>query len=732
MADRPAFDGGPRSVSPTGLVPALLVHHDATGSACADRVDWLCRGAGQRIRSVGVDAFDADDLTDLLEEVGANDTFLIIHFVGPLVDPVLVETTAAPARERVESTVQAMHRIAGDIGTRYPRMRALHQWAIHAVGQEIDDGEAHLLARLVETSEAIETVPLLRGVLVSATSSHASVTHTRGDQISFCADAASVLLSTTLEPTLASADAFTWSIGSTSITYEPQRLSERLSAEHVARVIDELLLAPLPSRDPGRAEGETCVDVLDLESELEVARLLERPGGGSVRSRVRLADLDFDRIPMSAWVDVITTHAEMVGRTQLPVVEAAVRNNADARTTELRGLLADAMVEQLSRSLRLASAEAFCAGMRAELQETIDDLASRPPPEPAHEWIRADQVKLRHFLRWLPFGPAVALRVLSLALLALLVIGTVTTDGSGSVTSLVGRPWGRAAAVVILILGFGLYQRRLRRTIAVRNRLLQSLEGQLLARGDALVHRIHLEMLTSLLAWIGTATEDENMPVEPPPSADSLSSWLWWLRISSRELVERSQSGAGRGASGVVTTMSLELPAGGLDEHVEDLLVDVPEQGEVLRGLIAVLRPLITYEGLPVVGPDELELRWALWLSDPVRQRAWTDLGDLLRREPRSRQKARDLLEVDATPAIDDADVHGAEVRHYLVLPDGANGDVQAALFAADVSPSSPTPITQQLTDVITSANVGLAVMVHLLPILDVDAFITDHDPIPP
>lgn len=144
------------------------------------------------------------------------------------------------------------------------------------------------------------------------------------------------------------------------------------------------------------------------------------------------------------------------------------------------------MFEELEESVRFESAIAFCAGVQAGLEKA---LAAIPDPERTAdpELVDQDRAKLRRFTRWLPFGPAVTLRVLAFALGIMVVVRARTGPGNLPILRLVPKPWGYVAALLILVCGLVLYLRRRNRTLAVRDRLKEGLAGQLVDTVEQLV-----------------------------------------------------------------------------------------------------------------------------------------------------------------------------------------------------------------------------------------------------
>lgn len=122
---------------------------------------------------------------------------------------------------------------------------------IHAVGQVVDESETRFIERIAKNTNAG-----LRGLVVSASATHASVTHDDDEQAGFAADIAMALIGSDVEHYLANSEPTAWIAGTTSLAYSAARMSESISAFHALRILEDHLLADSPPGDPALDIGE--------------------------------------------------------------------------------------------------------------------------------------------------------------------------------------------------------------------------------------------------------------------------------------------------------------------------------------------------------------------------------------------------------------------------------------------------------------------------------------------
>lgn len=705
------------------VLPALLVAHDGLGAAAVGRVRWVVEGTGASIVGCAASEFTGDLVEPALAEVGAYDAFLVVHVVGPLQDPDL--EIADHGGDPVDVLTSALTSVHQTLRERFPGKQRIDQWVIHMVGQVVDEPEGRFIERVAGSDEVG-----LRGIIVSASATHASVTHDADEQACFAADVTLALIGSDLERHLADAEPLAWIGGSTSLTYAAQRVGEAISAHHGLRLLEEYLLADSPAGDPAFDLGEHWVEDLDLPGPKERDILLASPSGGSLLSRVRMDEIDWDHVPIISWSDVLTTQQTLLATQELGTVREVIESNRRKRLEELKQSVIGRTFEELESAVRFESAIAFDRGVQTGLEKAMQAI-----PEPIRrvdpDLVERDRSKLRKFTRWLPFGPAVALRLFAAALGALVVVGALTGPSDLPVLEHFTKPWGRVAALAILVVGFLLYQRRLKTTLKIRDRLNEALEQQLVDTVEQWVADARRQLLVELRSWIGTRPEwlDSDTSPERPDEARTLIEWFGWLIHESRRSREdlRVRAKERRDPAGLKSRYAVDLPLADLlstSELAEQLLPDTPEPRDGARSLVLLIRPECQPDALRVLSKDELEPFWTRWLLNRLGPQLWPDLGALLVDRPTIRNAARRAIEGNTTPAIVAADnAPSVGTRHYLALPGGEAGAAFRNLFSPDIEPSEipARRVSDSLTAVVDTRIPDLALMVHLYA-LDLDA----------
>lgn len=704
------------------VLPALLVAHDPLGEAAIGRARWVIEGAGDAIVGCTAAEFTGALAEGALKEVGAYDAFLVIHVVGPLEDPGLSVTERGD--DPIESLIGALASVHASLRQRFPGKQRIDQWVIHTVGQVVDDSERRFIERVSHSADAG-----LRGVIVSASATHASVTHDDDEQACFAADIALALIGSDLEGHLADAAPMAWVGGATSLTYAGVRVGEAISAHHGLRVLEEHLLTESPAGDPAFDMGEHWVEDLDLPGPQERELLLASTTGGSLLTRVRMDEIDWDTVPITSWSDVLTTRQMLLATQELGTIQDVIESNRRKRVEELKASVIARSFEELESAIRFESAITFDQGVQAGLEKAVQAI-----PEPARgvdpDLVERDRTKLRRFTRWLPFGPAVALRLFAAALGALVVVSARTGPSDLPVLESLTKPWGRVSALAILLLGFVLYQRRLKTTLKVRDRLNAALEQQLVDTVEQWVADARRQALVELRAWIGPRPPWlASGPVpDRPAEADTLVEWFAWLvhesRLSRDDL--RTRAADRRDPSGVASRYAVDIPLASLlstEELAEQLLPHPPEPSEGARSLVVLIRPECQPEALRVLSKAQLEPMWIRWLANRLGPQLWQDLGALLTDRPSIRDAARRTIEANTTPALSTADnAPSIGTRHYLALPGGTSGSAYRHLFSSDIEPGAIPAhrVSDSLTDVLDIRIPDVALMVHLYA-LDLD-----------
>ena len=698
------------------VLPALLVAHDPLAESAIERVQWVVGGAGRAVVGCTASTFDVNAVRPALAEVGALDSFLVIHVIGPLEDPELVVSDRGA--DPVGALVQALESVHRSIADVYPGKKGIDQWVVHTVGQVIDPSERRLLDRLSDLEP-----PGLRGVIVSASATHASVTHDADEQAGFAADVILALVATDIEQHLADADPLTWIAGATSLTYAGTRLADAVSAYHAVRALDEGLLQPSPPGDPAFDLGGAWLLDLDLAAIRERDLLLASPAGGSLLARIRMDEIDWDSVPLTSWADVLTTRQQLLASQEFDAIRKVIEQNRQKRLDELRSSVIAASFEELESSARIESAMAFGAGVIAGLEKS----AQRIPEHGGSvddELVERDRKRLRRFTRWLPFGPAVALRVFAVSLGALVVVSALTGPSGLPVLHSFTKPWGRVTALALLILGFMLYQRRLKATYRIRDRLNEALEKQLVDSVERWVVEARRQTLADLRSWIGTrpAWLDLGPVPEEPALAPTLTEWLGWVVHGSRRIrdVLRVRATERRDPSGLTSRYALDIPTSSsiaTSELSDQLLEHAPDPADGARGIAVVIRPLCLPTSLPIPSDALMSTFWLRWLRNRIEPALWPDLGALLRDRPTVREAARRTIEMNTTPAIDaDANAPAVSTKHYLAIDGAQDGTAFRQMFSADIDATAlpRNRVTGSLTAVLDLALPDIALMLHL------------------
>lgn len=698
------------------VLPVVLVAHDAMGEACVGRVRWVVEGCGASVVGCTADEFTGALAAPALADVGAYDAFLVVHFVGPLHDPDLpIEDHGS---DPVRALTESLARVHASLSERFPGKQRVDQWVIHMVGQVVDEVERSFIERLAASDEAG-----FRGIIVTASATHASVTHDADEQACFASDMALAMIGSDLERHLADAEPVAWIGGSTSLTYAPRRLSEAVSAHHALRILEGHLLADSPHGDPAFDLGTHWVEDLDLDGEKEREILLTSSSGGSLLSRLRMDEIDWDLVPIISWSEVLTTQQALLASQELDNVREVIESNRRQRVSELKQRIIGGTFEELESAARFDSAIVFDLGVQVGLERAMQAIPE-PPRATDHDVVERDRAKLRRFSRWLPFGPAVALRVFAAALGALVVVSALTGPTHLPILEHFTKPWGRVAALMTLVTGSFLYQRRLIATIRVRDRLNEALERQLIDLVEEWVAAARRQTLMELRSWIGLRPDwlEDSAAPDRPEQASTLVDWLAWLTHESQLSADklRVRASERRDPLGPTSRFTCDLPLTSLlstEELASQILSEAPEPADAARRLVLGVRPDCQPDSLRVVGQDELESLWVGWLHTRLETALWSDLGDLLSTRPTIRDAARQGLERNTTPAIVvDRNAPSVGTRHYLTLPGGRSGAAYRHLFSPDIEAADlPTRrVTDSLTDVLDIGLPDVALMVHL------------------
>lgn len=706
-------------------LPALLIAHDSLAEKALGRVQWLADGADLAAVGCRADDFDVVVAEEALRGVGAFGRFLIVHLVGALADPAL--EAARSGSEAVDELLGSIKDIDGRLRARFPGQRRVDSWLVHTVGQEVDEPEHDLISRFMA-----ETAITPVGAVISASATYADVTHDDQEQAAFAADVTLALIGSQLDAQLTDVASPIWVAGASSISFAASRIENAVAAHHARLALEDVLLAPSPAGDPSFAEGRGQIEDRELASKDERDDLLASPAGGSLLALVRLDDIDWTAVPVTSWTDVLTSSQSLKALHALPEVEEELEKNRTKRLAELQDSIIDRSFQHLESMGRIASVQLLLRGMAETLNQLIP-TSKAPRSSVTNEDVDRDRALLRRYTRWLPFGRAVAVRVFALALATLVVVASRTGPSSLPILELVSKPWARVASVVVLLVGYGLYQRRLARTIRVRDRLREELEAQLTDQVEEMVAGARRRLLADLVAWIGTEptwARADAQPPSRPDEASELAEWFGWLSAGLREHHDRLEAVGEqrRPPSGLVSRYAVDLPpasAMSTAELSDTLLAEPPDPFDVVRRLVIALRPFCSAAALRLPGEEVLGSCWQGWLRIELQGRSWPDMGTLLRDRPSVRLAARRVLEHDTTPAVAPEDRSTNVVtRHYLLAPEGEAGAVRAQLFSSDIDPADlpARRVSQRLQATLALDIPDIAVFVHLYPYVTADA----------
>ena len=674
--------------------PALVIGYGGASIEPLMRIRWLAQEMEWPLYAEQHDEFSDESAEVVAKHVGQGGPLLLIHLIR--FDDRLPDPSDPSDDRQMVSALEGANGHAERLARAYPGVD-LRQWAVVLTGRTIDPSEAMLLASLADS---------MRGVLVTAASTSTSVAHPPEVESAFGADLVILLGLSDLEAQIAEVGGV-WICGVSSVGYSADRLRLSVAASRAAEMAARLLEA----EDAGGTElGEQWLEDRELDVETAWLGLLDSPAGGSLLSRVRFGDLDFRGIPVGSWTDAILSRHDMAVVGDISIITERVRAAADVRLCELRTATVAMTLSELETTKRIIETMAFCDGVALALGRAIDTVERAAKPNVDRE-IDEDRRKLRGLLKWLPYGPAVAVRLLIAALFVLL-IGAVAAGSRTVPVNVLLSPWPAAAAGAVLVLGASIYGRRLRRTVRVRDRLAKNLEHQLVDRVHEIARAAHLDMLHRLSRWLGSQPPwwPDEPDAEIPETASSVVEWLAWTYVvldrTNDELVQRSEHRTIRGVG--TTEFAIDVPT--TDAIRTDSLapaLDEDSMGGAVREFIAFVLPLLSREP-PVVPTEDLLLDETTTALDTEFEAPWRNLEGILADNAVVAREARSVLQADLTPTGGDS----PEVLHYLIVPGGREGGVAQRLLPRhdDVAPG----VLVQLTDVRPTSVPSFAAMVHL------------------
>jgi len=704
-------------VTVAATLPALLVSHDQLADVAVARVQAVIEGAGRKIvTKLSTDnGFDPNVLGSALHESGADDPFQIVHIVGPLKDPSL--SIADRGDNPIATLVSAIGSVQDAIVDRWPGKRRRDLWVIHTVGQIIDDVERDFI-NTVTTTFASD----LCGFVVSASTTKASVVHDDDEQAGFAADLALLLVGSGIGQDLKDSGITTWVAGANSVRYSRRDHRRQLATDQGVLFLEKHLLATPPANDPSFKMGQSWVERLELLDDAERRRIIEAGAGETLLQRVDLGDIDWNSVPLTSWVDALTTQQTVRALTQLDDIDRVIDRAVEQRVETLKRSLVSLARDQVVSTERLEAAIATAQGARVNLEQLGNQLDDAPSTVDVAA-IASDRAKLRRMARWMPFGPAVALRTFGFALAVLLVVASATDGTSWGTLSWVGEPWGRVFGIVTLVVCFVLYQRRVAAMLRVRDRLTSTLERQLTELVEARVVAARHRTLNDLCAWIGERPEwlDTGEPPERPEVAPDLSAWFAWVIVEFRRATGllggvRDEGNDRSAAHSVQSRYVLDLPEASTDHDGARVSDDRPHSADVLVKELVGHLPQAYDVGLALGEVSGLQHVVIELLAGSDEVPAKGQLASFLRVDKSSCAAARRVLEADTTPvlALDNAG-HGQGLHHFLAIEGGKDGPAYRTLFGENAEiDSSIRRVSPMLERVVDVDIPGVAVMGHL------------------
>lgn len=672
-------------MSPAVGTPTICVAH-GDASAVLSRIGWVAAANGWQAFLSPAPAFDIESAKAIIGSVGQGEPLLVFHLMK----------TGDGAEPDTQALCDERDRIDSLILQEYPTLD-LRSWAIVSTGHILEPREIEALSALRPGS---------RGVIATAAATSTSVDHPHDDEVAFAANIVSVLGTSTLEGELGQMGTI-WLGSASSATFSRRSLELAVGARTIRAHLSDLL-ADI-NVDESSTIGSFFLGDLDLGGDDEIRGLLTSGAGGSLLARVRFGVLDFGQIPVEAWSDVILGHHDMVVMHDMPLIKERILQNTSARLADLKDRIRRKLIDDFEETGNVAASIAFCEGMHRSLRRAIENLGDAPRDEHAYDTAE-DRRKLRQLTRWLPYGPAVAVRLLASALLALVVTAFVT-GGAQVPVNFTTSSWPVGAAATLLLVGGTLYWRRYRRTVRVRNRLTQGIEDRLVNDVLEVAFKARAGMLEELRAWVGTQVSEPSEPeTEIPQHADTVSDWFVHLRTLLHsiedEVRERDEQRVSRKIGPTEYAINIPTPNAAPTAKL-DIDGAEPTHDEVVRGLVHAIRADLLDDALPVPSLDTLVDDWTDSLQIGIALK-WNSLEDLLDADDATLSEVRSLLAADLTPAGGTS----PRVLHYLVAPGGADGKSASAITP---SPGKPAPqVMTSLTAIKSTTAPNFVAMLHL------------------
>lgn len=582
-------------------------------------------------------AFTPALLDPLLHEVGANDSFIVVHVFGGT-------DAGADVVERLQSCFDTIRMAV-------PGARTLRQWVLQLAGPTWDTEERDLVLR----AQAAAAKTRMGGALVVARSSVAYLGQSEDEELITGRDVLHCLVhSPELQRQLAEFPRVLF-VGTTSVTFDRAE-GVAAAAERRARVVVAQLLAPARS-EADHAVGGRDVEALGLASEEEGAQLLRGPEGGSVLAPLRVSQLVhkrlFDDKPVGDWPGLVGAALEELQCLRVRAAVAAVERNADVRESQIAAELERAILRQFRESANVQETEHYVEGLveglNAVRAELISERGATFPTSSTDA-----QARLLRFATHFPQPAALTLRFLLLATLVVLA-------STGPLPKLLAwsddrvRLVARTGAAITVALGMLLLQSRWRRLVRARDGALRAGEEAALSAVERAVLDARIDLLGALVRWLTTGDD----------------SWLGRLSTLRTGLEGHAPKDGGDSLVGLRSRMAVALTSKPLGDGGDD-------QSDADRETLA---DLLTQNDLKLPsGADALD--WLAQALPPSSTALPTGLAEALRTSSTGRDEARRVLSLDAVPVIGDVipELQTGEVRRYLCVTGGSDGTIAGLL----------------------------------------------------
>ena len=636
----------------------LLVGHDADAEVALRRAELVLQGATAITpRIVGASAHLVEVTGQIREDVAglpARTIYPIVHLLAEL--PADAVRFAADVRALSES-----------ISHEYPGL-VVQDWLVLQTGQRLDKPEEHLARSLVDDG-------VCQTVLLTASSTEASVAHTPEEHAAFAADAAVLIVTGCLDDLTPGQ---VRAIGSTSVVYRADDVHQALVAHHLVGVLRDTVLAPIRADDVNLDRGKAFVQELEIGEQADQDTALNAPIDGNVLTWLRIGDIELDDVPIAQWVDRLGSLHDEWAATELRRAYTQIGRNVDERCDELRDELTRAVLAHLHDRSSLHQTSAYVEGFETELDHVSWRVDRIPAPsrDEVDERLRAARDRLAAAVRSHPFGASALVRgAVIVVLLAVLVatIGSLVMDG------------GPTAWIARLVLALGVvalwssYLRRRADLLEARDRYADAIEARLeaLARIEA---RTALRRLVERLRRWADGVRAE-LRVSQELLEDTTDDLAEFARVRARDEL-------------LATRFSRCLP------DPEDLSTEVlADRFPPHRELDDLANEVVgaVFEDTWVTDRDTIDAAVEALTATIDCDGLWRDLDHLLEKSESTRRRCVQTLASPTVPVISRMVGDGQEVTRRLHLrqrDDGVQRRLQDLL--GDHAPQGPAAIGAQ------------------------------------